>query len=96
MIRLAAVKAILTAIKQKEVDDRVDVDEEGAIAIMSRLVKRGKESVKSYQDAGRQDLVDKEQFECDVIASYMPAQLTEDDLVKMIDASILALGTCEQ
>ena len=89
---MGAIKGILAAIKQKEVDDRIIVDDEAAIAIMSKLLKRGKESIKSYQDAGRQDLVDLEQFECDMIATYMPVQLTEEEVVKLIEASITNLG----
>lgn len=65
--KLTAIRAILSAIKQKEVDDQTILDDEAAIGIMSKLVKRGKESIKSYQDAGRQDLVEKEQIECDFI-----------------------------
>ena len=90
--KLTAIRAILSAIKQKEVDERVDVDDEAAIGIMSKLVKKGKESIKSYTDAGRLDLVDSEQAECDFIASYMPTPLSEDEVNRMIDDAIATLG----
>ena len=90
--RLAGIRAISTAIKQKEVDERVVVDDEMAVAIMAKLVKQRKESIKSYQDAGRQDLVDNEQKELDVIITYMPQQLSTEEVDKMIDAAIVEVG----
>lgn len=78
--RLAGIRAIQTAIKQKEVDERIVVDEEAAVNIMAKLVKQRKESIKSYLDSGRQDLVDIEQAELEVISSYMPKQLSEVSL----------------
>jgi uncharacterized protein YqeY len=74
------------------VDERVEVNDEIIIQIMAKLVKRGKESMKSYGDAGRQDLIDAEAMECGIIESYMPAQLSEDEVSKMIDSTIAALG----
>lgn len=75
--RLAGIRAIQTAIKQKEVDERVVVDDETAVNIMAKLVKQRRESIKSYSDTGRQDLVAIEQAELEVISSYMPTQLSE-------------------
>ena len=76
--KLAGVRAIQTAIKQREVDDRVEVDEAEAVAIMSKLVKVRRESIKSYAEAGRNDLVAVEEAELAVIQSYMPAQLSHE------------------
>ena len=76
--KLAGVRAIQTAIKQREVDDRVEVDEAEAVAIMSKLVKVRRESIKSYAEAGRNDLVAVEEAELAVIQSYMPAQLSPE------------------
>ena len=86
--KLAAIRAIQTAIKQKEVDDRVIVDEDSAILIMSKLVKQRKESIKSYLDGGRSDLADAESMECDVIQSYMPTQLSQEEVAAVINESI--------
>ena len=63
-----------------------------AVEIMAKLVKQRKESIKSYQDAGRQDLVDNEQKELDVIITYMPQQLSSQDVDKMIDDAIAEVG----
>ena len=90
--RLAGIRAITTSIKQKEVDERIVVDDKMAVEIMAKLVKQRKESIKSYQDAGRQDLVDNEQKELDVIITYMPQQLSSQDVDKMIDDAIAEVG----
>jgi uncharacterized protein len=90
--KLTAVRAIQAAIKQKEVDERVEVDDDMAVQIMAKLVKRAKESIKSYGDAGRQDLVDAEMLECSIIEGYMPTQLSEQDITKLIDETIASLG----
>ncbi|KAJ1437740.1 Yqey-like protein-domain-containing protein, partial [Ochromonadaceae sp. CCMP2298] len=90
--RLGAIRAIQAAIKQKEVDDRVEVDDALALEIMSKLVKQRKESIKSYTDGGRQDLADTEQEECDVIAVYMPRQLSAEEVDGIIAATIVKVG----
>ena len=79
--RLAGIRAIQAAIKQKEVDERIVVTDEMAVLIMAKLVKQRKESIKSYSDSGRQDLVDAEQKELEVISSYMPQQLSEVNIL---------------
>lgn len=91
-VKLSGVRAIQAAIKQKEIDDRIVVDDEQAIIIMSKLIKQIRESIKSYGDAGRQDLVDKEQAELDVVSTYMPVQLSAEEVDKMIDDCIVRLG----
>ena len=91
-VKLAAIRSILTAIKQKEVDDRVEVDEAAGIAIMSKIVKQRRESVKSYTEAGRADLADAEAAELEFIASYLPKQLTTEEVVAMIAAAVAQVG----
>lgn len=91
-VKLSGVRAIQAAIKQKEIDERIVVDDEGAILIMSKLIKQIRESIKSYGDAGRQDLVDKEQAELDIVTTYMPVQLSAEEVEKMIDECIIRLG----
>jgi uncharacterized protein YqeY len=90
--KLASIRAIQTAIKQKEVDDRVEVDDNLAIEVMARLVKSRRESVKSYTDAGRQELADVELAEIEVIQSYMPAQMTPEEVNLKISEVIAAVG----
>jgi uncharacterized protein len=91
-VKLSGVRAIQAAIKQREIDDRIVVNDDEAILIMSKLIKQIRESIKSYGDAGRQDLVDKEQAELDVVTSYLPVQLSAEDVEKMIDECIVKMG----
>ena len=90
--RLAGIRAVLTAIKQKEVDERIAVDDQLAIEIMAKLVKTRRESITSYSAAGRQDLVDQETAELTVIQGYLPAQLTEAEVEKLVKDTILKVG----
>jgi hypothetical protein len=91
-VKLSGVRAIQAIIKQKEVDERIVVSDDEAIIIMSKLIKQIKESIKSYGDAGRQDLVDKEQAELDVVQTYMPVQLSAAEVEKIVDDCIIRLG----
>lgn len=86
--RLAAIRAILTVIKQKEVDERVDVDDAMVVALMSKLIKQRKESIKSYSDAGRLDLVEQEQSELTLISAYLPQQMSTEDIAKAVELAI--------
>ena len=90
--RLAGIRAITTAIKQMEVDQRIDVTDEIAVTIMTKLIKQRKESIKSYQDAGRPELEEAEQKELDVITTYMPEQLSTEEVSKLIDDAIAEVG----
>jgi uncharacterized protein YqeY len=90
--RLAGIRAVLTAIKQKEVDERIVVDDALAIDIMAKLVKTRRESITSYSAAGRQDLVDQETAELTVIQGYLPAQLTEAEVSKLVQDAIAKVG----
>ena len=87
-VKLGAIRAIQKAIKQKEVDDRVEVTDDMAIDVMAKLVKSRKESVKSYTDAGRLELAEAENVEISVIQSYMPAQMTEEEVNQAISDAI--------
>eukprot|EP01032_Pedospumella_encystans_P014193 gene14193-16318_t len=87
-VRLTSVKAIQAAIKQKEIDEQKEITEEGVVAVMNKLVKQRKESVLSYTNGNRLDLAVAEQAECDVIYSYLPKQLTTEEVGKMITEAI--------
>ena len=93
--RLKAVKAIQAAIKQHEIDSQKEANEDDIINIMSKLVKKGKESIESYKNAGRDDLVQAEQLEVDTIQSYLPEQLSEDEIDKLIGESIASTGAVD-
>jgi len=90
--RLAGIRAVLTAIKQKEVDERVVIDDKICIEIMAKLVKTRRESITSYSAAGRQDLVDQETAELNVIQSYLPAQLSDEEIEKLVKEAVAKVG----
>ncbi len=92
VVVLASRRAIQTAIKQREVDDRIEVDDAEAVNIMSKLVKQRRESIKSYAESGRVDLVASEESELAVIQAYMPKQLSAEEVERAIDETIARLG----
>lgn len=90
--RLGALRLICAAIKQKEVDERIALTDEQVLAVLDKMVKQRRESLEQYQKAGRNDLVIKEQFELDVIRGYLPEPLAAEELARMIQVAITALG----
>ena len=90
--RLATLRLVSAAIKQKEVDGRIELDDAQVLAVLEKMLKQRRESIEQYQAAGRSDLADKEQFELDLIQSYMPEPLGEDELSELIRATIDELG----
>ena len=90
--RLAAVRSIQAAIKQREVDERVALTDDDIIALMTKLVKMRKESIKSYSDAGREDLVASEEAELSFFVDYLPKPMTEEEVKKVIEDVVTKLG----
>ena len=90
--RLAALRLIQAAFKQKEVDERIEVDDELAIAILDKMAKQHRDSIDQFTQAGRDDLVKKEQFELDIIETYLPAKLSEAEINDMIESAISETG----
>ena len=86
--RLSALRLLLAAIKQREVDERVEATDELVTGVIGKLVKQRRDSVKQYTDAGRDDLAQKEQFEIDVLSVYLPAQMSDDDIKAVVAAAI--------
>jgi uncharacterized protein YqeY len=86
--RLTTLRLVTAAIKQKEVDERIELDDSAVLAILEKLVKQRKDSIAQFQAGGRQDLVDKEQAELVVLAAYMPERMSEAELAAAIDAAI--------
>ena len=91
-VRLAALRLMMAEFKKVEVDERVEIDDPRALEILDRMSKQRRDSLSQYKDAGRDDLVDQEQFELDVIAEYLPAQLSEDELGELIATVIAETG----
>ena len=81
-----AIRLLLAAIKQKEVDERIVLDDAAVVAVIDKMLKQRRDSIAQYASAGRQDLVDTEQFEVNVLSTYMPAALS----VEEIDAAVAA------
>ncbi len=90
--RLGTIRLLLAAIKQREVDERITVDDAGIIAIIEKLIKQRKDSIEQFQKAGRTDLVDQESKELGILQAYMPAQLAEAEVQAAIQKTISSLG----
>ena len=89
---LKAVRMILGAIKQKEVDDRIELDDTQVLAVIQKMVKQRKDSISQFKDAGRTDLVDVEEAELAIINNYMPEQLSEAEIATAVDKAIADTG----
>lgn len=90
--RLATIRLILAAIKQREVDERIDLDDSMVIAVLDKMAKQRRESIDQFSKAGRTDLVDKENGELAIIQSYMPKQLSDAEIDGMIAEAIKSTG----
>ena len=89
---LKAVRMILGAIKQKEVDDRIELDDTQVLAVIQKMVKQRKDSISQFKDAGRTDLVHVEEAELAIINNYMPKQLSEAEIATAVDKAIADTG----
>ncbi len=90
--RLGTIRLLTAAMKQKEVDERVELDDPMVIAIVDKLVKQRKESIEAFSKADRQDLVDKETAEMAVLQAYLPARLSADEVAAEVKAIVAELG----
>lgn len=86
--RLGAIRLILAAIKQQEIDGQTQLDDSGVIAVLDKMTKQRKESIEQFGKAGRTDLVDKEQAELDVIRDYLPQPLSEQEIERLIEDAV--------
>jgi uncharacterized protein YqeY len=89
---LKAVRMIVEAIKQKEVDTREELDDQGILAVIQKMVKQRKDSIDQFTQAGRDDLVSVEEAELKVINLYMPKQLSESEIESVVDQVISQTG----
>ncbi len=90
--RLAVIRLINAAIKQREVDERITLDDAQVTAVLDKMAKQRRESVDQYQQAGRDDLAAQETFELGVLADYLPEPLSEDEIDALIATAISATG----
>jgi|TARA_B110000014_G_C20067628_1_gene556491 hypothetical protein len=89
---LKAVRMILGAIKQKEIDDRIELNDTQVLVVIQKMVKQRKDSISQFSDAGRIDLVEVEESELAIINNYMPKQLTEDEVDAAVTKVIVDSG----
>ncbi|HEX2648949.1 MAG TPA: GatB/YqeY domain-containing protein [Burkholderiales bacterium] len=90
--RLSAVRLLLAAMKQKEVDERVELDDAAVLGIVDKMLKQRRESIAQFEKAGRNDLADNEKFEVGVLSAYLPQQLSEAEIEKEVAAAISQSG----
>ncbi len=88
--RLSAIRLLLAAMKQREVDERIELTDADILAIIEKMLKQRRDSVTQYEAGGRQDLADVEKFEIGVLTGYMPQQLTEAEIAAEVAAAIAA------
>ena len=90
--QLATLRLVTAAIKQKEVDERIELNDEQVLAVLDKMVKQRRESLEQYEKAGRDDLAENERFELDLIQTYLPEPLGEDELAALIQSAISEVG----
>jgi len=90
--RLSAIRLLQAAIKQKEVDERISVDDAAVMSIVEKLIKQRKDSIEQFAKAGRNDLVAKEKAELDLLSGYLPQQMSDAELEVAVNAAIAESG----
>ncbi|NEX21651.1 GatB/YqeY domain-containing protein [Thiorhodococcus mannitoliphagus] len=90
--KLGVIRLIMAAIKQREVDERIELDDAQVLAVLDKMVKQRRDSITQYDDAGRTDLADVERFEVGVIQGYLPEALSEAEISALIEAAVAETG----
>jgi uncharacterized protein YqeY len=90
--RLAVIRLILSAIKQVEVDERIELDDARVTGVLDKMAKQRRESIAQFEKANRQDLIDIEQSELEILQDYLPEALSEDEIKQLITAAIETSG----
>ena len=90
--RLGTIRLLLAAMKQREVDERIELDDAAITAIIDKMLKQRKDSITQFEAANRQDLADKEKAEVAVLVDYMPQQLTAEEISAILDSAIATHG----
>jgi len=88
--RLSAIRMLVAAVRQKEIDERIELDDAQTIAVVERLSKQRRDSIEQYEQAGRHELAAREKFELDVLAGYLPQPAGAEEVEAEIDAAIAA------
>ncbi|GGP27895.1 GatB/YqeY domain-containing protein [Silvimonas amylolytica] len=90
--RLGTIRLLLAAMKQREVDERIELDDAAIAAIIEKMLKQRKDSISQYEAAQRQDLADKEKFEVTVLTEYLPARMSDEEVATVVNAAIATHG----
>ncbi len=90
--RLGTIRLLQAAMKQKEVDERITLDDAAIVAIVDKLIKQRKDSITAFEGAGRQDLADKEKSEMAVLQAYLPERMSEGEVAAAVQAIVAELG----
>ncbi|WP_059284940.1 MULTISPECIES: GatB/YqeY domain-containing protein [Aquitalea] len=90
--RLAAIRLLMAAIKQKEVDERIELDDAAIVVVIDKMLKQRRDSISQYEAAQRQDLADKEKAEMTVLMAYMPQQLSEAEIDELVAKAVVDSG----
>lgn len=90
--RLSAIRLLLAAIRQREIDERTELDDSGVIAVVDKLIKQRRDSISQYLAAGRQDLADRERFEVEVLSAYLPQPLTVEEIAALVAQAVTETG----
>ncbi|MFZ3322117.1 MAG: GatB/YqeY domain-containing protein [Usitatibacter sp.] len=90
--KLAALRLMLSAVKQREVDERITLDDTGVVSVVEKMIKQRKDSIEQFEKAARQDLADKEKYEISVIEGYLPKQLSAAEVDTIIAEAIASTG----
>ncbi len=86
--KLGVIRLLLAAIKQREVDERIELDDVQILAVLDKMVKQRRDSITQYEKAGRDELAEQEQFEIGVLQEYLPAALSEDEISDLVKQAI--------
>ncbi|MGE5616730.1 MAG: GatB/YqeY domain-containing protein [Bacillota bacterium] len=90
--KLGALRLLLAAMKQREVDERITLDDAGVVAVIDKMIKQRKDSIAQYEKASRKDLADKERFEIGVLEAYLPQQLSQSEVEAAVAEAIASTG----
>ncbi len=90
--RLGAIRLLMAAIKQREVDERIELDDAGIVSVIDKMLKQRRDSISQYEKAQRMDLANAEKFEVEVLTAYMPAGLSSDEVDAVIAAAVASSG----
>jgi len=91
-LKLSVIRMLISEIKKVQIDTKKDLSDEEIIQVIQKYAKQRKESIKQYRDAGREDLAQKEEKELEIVSKFLPKQLSEDEIVKIVEQAIVETG----